>query len=320
MLRLAIVGAGQLGSRHLQGVVQCKNHLEIYLVDPDITSLERAKQRVLELDFDPTKIHYHNSLETLPSSLDIVIVATSSKIRAQVVKTLLTKKIGYLFLEKVLFQDIESYYEIKDLLQTHAVPCWVNHPRRMFPFYQTLKTEFSQSKKITMSVSGGNWGLGCNALHFLDLLAYFSNNTNLIIDNVKLVDVFESKRPEYKEFYASLSAHIDNHSINVIASNTELATSITITDEKKRIIINEVEGQYSYFDTQSNNDIKKEQTKIIFFQSELTKLLIENLIELGSCALPTYDEAMSLHVPFIKAVLHELNDFERTEKTHCPIT
>ena len=138
-------------------------------------------------------------------------------IRAQVVKALLTKKIGYLILEKVLFQDVASYYEIKDLLQLHAIPCWVNLPRRIFPFYQKLHAHLLPGKKFTMAVEGGNWGLGCNALHFLDLFAYLCNSSNLIIDNINLISIFKSKRIGYKEFNASLFAHIADNNINLPA-------------------------------------------------------------------------------------------------------
>ena len=43
--RVAIIGAGQLGSRYLQGMVHCKLPLHIMVIDPSNESLVRAQDR-----------------------------------------------------------------------------------------------------------------------------------------------------------------------------------------------------------------------------------------------------------------------------------
>ena len=44
-----IIGAGQLGSRHLQGLVKYLGQLEIYVLDPSIDSLIIAQEREREI-------------------------------------------------------------------------------------------------------------------------------------------------------------------------------------------------------------------------------------------------------------------------------
>lgn len=318
MFRVAVIGTGQLGCRHLQGILKCENAITIFIVDSSPEALKTAEQKIIDLSNNSTAIFSYVNIELLPDPLDIVIVATNSHARFQIVKTLLNKKkIRYLILEKVLFQDIASYYEIKELLNT--VPCWVNHTRRMFPVYQKIKSEFLDSKQITMTVEGGNWGFGCNALHFLDLFAYVSNDSNLVIDELDLFNIFESKRPGYKEFCASLKAHIANHSINLIANNTDDPLRVTISDTKKKVILHESEGQYYYLNSLTEKKICL-ASKIVYFQSELTHILIDHLLNKNTCLLPSYNESMAIHIPFIQAVLQKLNCIENTNLTHCPIT
>ena len=104
MYNIAIIGAGQLGSRHLQGVKQSNNKLDIWVLDPNKDSLEIAEERYNQIPTNiPQNIHLVQSMIEIPVELDIVIVATSSKPRFSIVKELLTKHhVRYLILEKFL--------------------------------------------------------------------------------------------------------------------------------------------------------------------------------------------------------------------------
>jgi saccharopine dehydrogenase-like NADP-dependent oxidoreductase len=50
MNRILLVGAGQLGSRHLQGLARSENILEIHIVDPSEKNLEISISRFQEID------------------------------------------------------------------------------------------------------------------------------------------------------------------------------------------------------------------------------------------------------------------------------
>ena len=47
--KIAIIGAGQLGSRHLQGLAQCNFDISIEVVEPYDLSRETAKKRYEEI-------------------------------------------------------------------------------------------------------------------------------------------------------------------------------------------------------------------------------------------------------------------------------
>ena len=81
-------------------------------------------------------IYYLQLIEQLPTELDLVVIATSSKPRLTILKSLLAKvKVTNIILEKFLFTGLTDYDEAEQLLQINHVNVWVNCPRRLFDFY-----------------------------------------------------------------------------------------------------------------------------------------------------------------------------------------
>lgn len=324
MKKIVLIGAGQLGSRHLQGIAHCAFDIAIEVVEPFAKSREVAKQRYEEIESNPriSSINFYESIDQLSDILDVVIIATNADVRSNLIKELLSKKqVKNFILEKVLFQTEEEYYEVEKLLKEASTKCWVNHPRRMFPFYQALKNEIKHSEQISYMVQGGAWGLGCNGLHFIDHLSFLTDNTELNIDNDFLhPHVYEAKRADYVEFNGLLKGRVGNHIFSLYSDKESVPVSITITTDTLTAFIDESNG-YARIARKSNGwKWEESQEKIIYFQSELTNIVIEEIISKGNCALPTYDEAMRLHIPFIKALLSHMESVDGQVYTLCPIT
>jgi predicted dehydrogenase len=319
---ILIVGAGQLGSRHIQGVLKVKTSINLFVVDPCDESLLIAKQRAEEINHNhPVK--YLTGWTELPKDFDIVILATSSNVREKIIfqltKNYTTK---YLILEKVLFPEVESYKRIKELLENHKIKTWVNHPRRMFQSYRNLKKEMSSNPKV-FQVTGGNWGLGCNGLHFIDLFAFLASS------NVKSIDtsgvdnmVTSSKRIGFIEFSGTITGIMDNGSIFQITSffGESTANTITIFDVQNRYIIQE-SGTPAIFSLRNDKNFTCEEKLFIMeYQSSLTTELVNSLIETGNCLLPDYEEACNCHLPFIIQLLNKYNQSTNTLHSILPIT
>ena len=141
MKTVLIAGAGQLGSRHLQGVKTSKHELDIWVYDLSEDSLAVAEERYNQVESDNKTAHFVNSLDLVPAELDVVIVASSSKPRYTIVSQLLsTHSVKYLVLEKFLFPKLSDYSEIDELLKKKGVMTWVNCPRRMWEGYEYIKS------------------------------------------------------------------------------------------------------------------------------------------------------------------------------------
>jgi len=324
MYKIALIGAGQLGSRHLQGLAKSSIEIEIEVVEPYESSQKIAKSRLEEVgkNSDVNSVKFYKTIDKLSEFLDVVIVATTSDVRAKVMNELLIKKdVKHLILEKVLFQKEKEYFEIKELLKKSSTICWVNHTRRLFPFYQKLKKELKKAEEIILSVQGGNWGLGCNGLHFIDLLSFLTNTTKIIIDNKYLHPfIYESKRKNFIEFNGWLRGNLEKHLFSLYSYKENIPLTITITSDKLCAFIDEF-NNYARIAKKSNNwqweDING---KIVFFQSELTNKIIENIVINGRCDLPSYDEAMQLHIPFIRSLLNHMEKVDGKVYTVCQIT
>lgn len=324
MSKIVLIGAGQLGSRHLQGLAKSSMEISIEVVEPFEKSREVAQQRYEEIEKNPkiSSIDFFESIDELSEALDVVIIATNADVRSQIIKELFSKKrVKNLILEKVLFQTVEEYVEVKKLLIETSTKCWVNHPRRMFPFYQSLKNEIKNSEQISYMVQGGAWGLGCNGLHFIDHLSFLSDSAELNIDNDFLhPHIYEAKRVNYVEFNGLLKGRIGNHIFALYSDKEYTPVTLTVTTDTLTAFIDEANG-YTRI-ARKRNDWKWEEStqKIVYFQSELTNLLIEKIITTGSCDLPDYDEAMKLHIPFVQALLSHMENVDGQVLTLCPIT
>ena len=141
-----VIGAGQLGSRHLQGLLRLTIKQKIFVLDPSEVSLEVSKTRAGEIS-NEHEIVFSNDWDVLPQNLDLVIIATGANVRAMLIEKLLPKyKVKNLVLEKILFQDLKAYERIGELLQKTNTPTWVNHPRRMFSHFKEIRDKLIQTK------------------------------------------------------------------------------------------------------------------------------------------------------------------------------
>lgn len=326
MKKVLIIGAGQLGSRHLQGVLNSEIDFEVYVVDPNLSSLEIAKSRASEISHSK-HITFSESIENIPSKIEVVIVATNANVREQVITKLLnTIEVQFLILEKVLFQDLEAYDTIEQLIQIKNIKTWVNHPRRMFEHYQEIKKQIQEnSLQITnILVTGNNWGLGCNGLHLLDLCAYLSNELKIETINTNQIDkrILASKRDGFIEFTGSMNVDFENKTRAEIISNDIESSSLTIfiaTQTDKWLIREGNPISVIHLKDENVAPIEISEYKPQF-QSELSTLLVQDLLTLGTCKLPTYKEACELHKPFINALLDFYNVIENKASTHLKIT
>ena len=94
MYSIAIIGAGQLGSRHLQGLKLAQMPMCIQVIDKSPESLLTARERYEQIVPNPqvTSVEYLTTIDELAPELDLVIVATGSKPRAAILAELLSKE------------------------------------------------------------------------------------------------------------------------------------------------------------------------------------------------------------------------------------
>ncbi len=322
---IALIGAGQLGSRHLQGLKKINLPVNIEVVDPNEESLLIAKERYKEIgDNENIKnIKFINSIENLNENIDLCIIATNSNVRAFATYQIIQKKkVKAIIFEKVLFQKIADYELIKSLLRKNNIKAWINCPRRLFPDYAEIKKHISKNEKLTFLLTGGNWGLGSNGIHFIDFLAYLNDNYDFKLSTSHLDKVVhDSKRMGFVEFTGTLQGEQSNGSEIIInARNGSTAPHIiTIMGEKSIFIIDETNGDFKM--SLLENNWKWENKKLkVFFQSDLTGDVTQEILLKGNCGLTSFDDSAKMHISYISSLLEFYNNSLKISTDTCPLT
>jgi predicted dehydrogenase len=325
MRQLVIVGAGNIGSRHLQALKLVKTPLKIHVIDPSMNALKISKERYDSIHPDKIyhEISYSNEFNIQEDSIDIAIIATTSKVRRIVIEKLLEQKsVNFFILEKILFQKEEDYLFIEKLLNNNNCKAWVNCTRRLIPFYQNELKKVFNKKRIFFSVIASNWGLISNLIHYIDLMVYFIESDAFSIDTSYLnPNPISTKREGFVDLTGILQVHFKNgsHGIFNSLSSGNLPGIIEIASDSDFCIINESEGRARMLERESQMNWKDYEAKVIP-TSQLTTKIIEDILENNTCSLTTYKASMNMHLSFLKPILKFLNDNSKHKYSQYPFT
>ena len=172
---ILIIGCGQLGSRHLQACLVSQYSLNISIVEPSLSSAELARQRMREINIGNSLSEvnfFYSLLELKDLRFDITIIATNSDIRIQILNNLSTEiKTRFLILEKVVFQSNAHFKEASSYIEDLGCKTFMNCPRRIDPMFKEIKEKLG-ANPFQLDITGKNWDLACNAIHFIDLFFY----------------------------------------------------------------------------------------------------------------------------------------------------
>lgn len=319
MYNIVVIGAGQLGSRHIQSIKSTHHQCKLYVVDSVRESLEKTKTiyESTQVDSLIQEVFYCEKSNSLPEVIDLLLISTGSRPRAAIFKDIASHyQIKNVVFEKVLFQKESDYQEVDTILKDKGINAWVNCPRRMYEGYKALQPLF-KGKTVNMTVNGGLWGMGCNSIHFLDVYSFLTGSTeySLSTDGVDH-DIIDSKRAGYKEFTGTLTAYFANGGTVVLHSaNNAISHLVTLNTDDTFCCISEVKKECWIKSVERNEVV----TFPVPYQSQLTSIVLDSILDNGSCELATYEESAQIHLPLIKGLIAFLNK-NGIDTDNCPIT
>jgi hypothetical protein len=325
MTHIAIIGAGQLGSRHLQGLSGVDRAIQISVLDPAPASLERAKVRFQEMPANEyiKSISFFESLIALKSDVDVAIVATHADVRRDVVEELLEHvSVRFLILEKVAFQSVEDFQDVIDLLEKKGIKAWVNCTARMYPFYKTLKQKLRSRGKLYMNVTGGNWGLASNSIHMLDLFAFLTGENKIFLDGSDIdSNVLESKREGFIELTENLRGRTKSGSkISLMDCKDSKTPSVIIISNADSVSII-MDGSSKALQSKKGSNSEWEEVSFqVPLQSQLTCIAIQQILDTGKSDLPTLEESFTIHKPMLETFNQHLEEYTGRHYERVPIT
>lgn len=175
--KILLVGLGNIGIRHLEGILAVKKKLVIYIFDRNEIKYLDIANYLKNKKTKHTIIYVKNILDL--KTIDLLILATDSLNRLNILEKIIKcTKIKSILLEKVVFLDSTSFNKAIKLIKLHKIKAWVNCIRREVSFYNKLKNNLKKSK-FKIHYTGYKWGLASNLIHFIDLFFYFSISKNI---------------------------------------------------------------------------------------------------------------------------------------------
>ena len=319
-----IIGAGQIGSRHLQALKTVKFPLTIMVIDPNQESLKITKERY---DSTPSgqvshRVDYLAKIPKKTEPVDLAIVATCSDVRSKIIVELLrSAKVKYLVLEKILFNKKRDYDLIDKLLSRKKVRAWINIPLRMMPTYKSIQKYF-KNKRVSYIVTGSRFGLITNAIHYFDHISFISGLCNYEINTDNLdPGPIPSKRKGFLELNGTLTAKLKNGSNISITCHPQgnAPVVIEIHSENARYVGKEADGK-AFLARADNNWRWEELEAPIPPQSQLTTVLAEKILNTGTCDLVTYNESKKIHLQMLEPLLKFLNKNSKKKYDFYPFT
>jgi len=313
--KVLIAGAGQLGSRYLQGLAKSTLPLDIVVFDPSPESLARAEQRWQEMQ--PTAEHlvsYVSDLATLPPKLDLVIVATTADMRAGLVEEIRRHaEVSNWVLEKVLAQSTGELNRLKRAIGD-GDKAWVNTPMYQWPLYQQLRQLYTGTTPVHANFSGFR-GLACNAIHYVDFVSRWNGAAVTRVDASDLhPEWYPAKREGFFEIDGGIRVEFADGSILALSSDrNNLGYKVTLKVGDDEWQVSEVDG------TARAADGRVVEGGVAF-QSQLTAPMTEAIFSGKPCGLPTLDESIQQHTLFLDALLAHWIEHMPNKLDRLPIT
>ncbi|MAZ79882.1 MAG: hypothetical protein CMD72_03970 [Gammaproteobacteria bacterium] len=301
-MNIAIIGCGNIGFRHLESILNINEFKTVYIVDSSKQSLIRCQNLASSINSSYNNINYYSSIKELNSniSLDIAIIASNSSVRAALIKELYSKITPkHLILEKLLFTKISDLTYFLNFFKEYKSKVWVN--QWLDSEVKYLSNLIPKNEKFNLTISGSQWGLCCNSVHFIEWFHAMSLRKKIKITGYNFKNIIEAKRSGYYEIIGSIKASSNtgntllldsdgqnnpDESINIDLLSPSIKISCIWTDD--RLI-----GHYV-----DQEGTKKQLKEKIEYQSQRTHKVILELINSNKCNLPSYKTSYEQHLLF----------------------
>ncbi|NVK29841.1 MAG: Gfo/Idh/MocA family oxidoreductase [Gammaproteobacteria bacterium] len=297
-MKILIVGFGQLGSRYLQGFCKLPGTTVVHVVEPNNYAFELGVE-VSGVKAFPSVLLFRKTVDTVDAEYDVVVVATSSRPRADLVESLAARIVsnGWV-LEKILAQSLRDLNRIEAALKGQKA--WVNTPRRITSLYKAFKTVLAGRGPLSFNLQVPGFALGCNSIHFIDVVSWLSDSP------VERVDItadskgwYGAKREGYEEFNGKLIAHYSGGSTLTIDNTCIESKAQVVCDVgNDSFLLVESKGVYCGGELLLEGYVE--------YQSELSTDLAMRIIE-GDLDnfLPTLSESIHQHKAFFFGLMND---------------
>lgn len=313
---ILVVGFGSIGRRHVQSLLDV-GFKNIHILDSDYS---RISTNLKVIGYSKENVNILDDIDQINFMLDLAIISTSAFPRYQIVQNLISKGVKNYLLEKIVFQSTQQFKNVISSLSAIDGKAYCNFPNRYITNYMEIRSVLAEMKTnstLSMSVRGGDIGIACSGVHYLDLFEYLTNSQIAgCSSSLNQCDEVNKRGSEYLDFSGVLYAHnMRGDSVDIYFDNSHHGNvSISLQFNNKNFILSEGDSiAYSIHDF----EIQKENFKVIP-SSSLTACLVNDIFR-NQTSLSTIQETANVHSFLFKECLNEINEVY-TEAAICPIT
>lgn len=323
-LAVAVVGCGNIGSRHLQALARLERPATIFAVDPSDDARALAAARFAEIGSRPdVAMVALTTPRDLPGRLDMAVIATSARPRLAVLAAVLEgRRVARLVLEKFLFQRHADYDAAAALIAAAQAEAVVNTPRRLWPDYAALRERLRGRGPLDFMVETTRRnGMASNAIHFLDLAAFLTGSEDgFALGGAGLrVAADAARRGAEIEFEGALRGMSPGGDSFTHRSrlDDDAPHALAIFGRGVRALIDETAGRMAI--SAAETGWRTEAAPLTpVFQSMLTHRLLE--LAPDAPGLPGYAASARLHRQCLAAFLEAMGEDPQSPDAVCPIT
>lgn len=313
---LLLIGLGNIGFRHLQGLEPLAAQVSLDGMDPSQAALDRSRTQWSA--YPGSEGRFAQALSDVDGDPAVVILATPADGREALIEAVLAdRKVGAMVIEKIAFNARASFPRMISLLEARGVRAMVNCPRRLWPRYRALAHRIGQAgSPVQMTVRGRNVGLACNGVHFIDLLQMLAGEAEVRLTQSRIADPFPAKRDGYYEvFGVSTYGTPSGSSLDLIVeADGPEQTEIRLQFGDTVLTIVEATG------VMSNERGEVVDVVRAVYQSELTAQVVESLMTDEACSLPDLAASALAHGALFDALEPAFQRVGLLEGGRLPIT
>ena len=318
-----VIGCGNLGRWHIKGLETAAGDIFVDAVDSSPRSRQELKSlfRKGVIDKSRIKLNIWQDLETCSryskQSYDLVIVATLAHGRLHVVEKVCSEfAFKNIVIEKPIEQSEDAIKKMSCRLDGSSA--YVNHTRRMSPWYQKISNILAREPQITCNVKFPSLGFACNASHWIDLMNWWTKTFPVSIDTSGLKSRWkQTKRTGFWDIEGVVKISFENNNLLVLDSHEDCDASykIEVTSLGAHVCtIDEPNGKVTFNDGCTVDGF-------IPPQSQLTGVLLNDLIARSACDLPSVGVAARCNLLFTSEFFsHFKRNMACSEPGQLPIT
>jgi len=310
--KILIIGFGNIGFRHAESLLS--ENYSILVVDPQKKNFNKIPKLFKK------KITYYKNIEEInEKNFDLLISATNSNIRYRTtINTLKKFKIKNIIFEKFVFIKENEFYKMNEILEEQKIKAWVNCPLRVMPVFKKIKQKLKKNDDLIINVSGSNWNMASNSIHYLDLYNYFVGTKFKNFENKLLKKRYKSKRKGFFELYGFIKFNINKKNYLTLENfnkPNKLSIIIKFNNHKFNLDFNKESNIIKYY---YKNKLVNKNLFIFDKQSSMTLKLVSNIFQKKSPGLITFKNSIILHLKFLEMLkYHSINNLN---SRNYPIT